>query len=241
MVLHNRRQHGGFFAQHNTVGNQRGCGVHHVGIARNARQRLFDTFHLADGNFELTADMRVSPNPHRHRFQTAGRVRRQGNAAAHRQTFHQHTPALAGHFRSTDDVVNRHKDILTASRAVLERYVQREMTTTNFNPRGRGWDQRTGNAQIFFTAQQFFRVRKFERQTEYGGDRRQGDITFVPGQAHAQHLFALPFAHADHASIRDRTGIRTGFRAGQREARNFLTTRQTRQIVIFLLFRTVML
>ena len=115
------------------------------------------------------------------------------------------------------------------------------MTTTNFNAWGRGWDQRAGNAQIFFTAQQFFRVRELKGQTQHGGDWRQGDITLVPGQAHAQHLLALPLAHADHAGIRNRARIGACFRAGQREARDFLTACQTRQVVIFLLFGTVML
>ena len=72
VVLHNRGQHGRFFAQHDAVGNQRCSGIHHVGIARDTRQRLFDTFHLADGDFELTADVGVRANPHRDRLQTAG-------------------------------------------------------------------------------------------------------------------------------------------------------------------------
>ncbi|MNE19575.1 hypothetical protein D3C80_1126630 [compost metagenome] len=115
------------------------------------------------------------------------------------------------------------------------------MAATNFNARRGGGDQRTGNAQIFFIAQQFVGVRELEGQTEYGRDRRKGDIAFVPGQAHTEHLLTLPVAHADHAGIRDRTGIRTGFRAGQREAWNFLSTCQTWQIVIFLRFSAVML
>ena len=115
------------------------------------------------------------------------------------------------------------------------------MTTANFHARRRGWDQRTGNAQILFTAQQFFRVGELKGQAEHGGDRRQGDIAFVPGQAHAQHLLALPLAHTDHAGIRDCACIGACFRAGQREARDFLTARQSRQIVIFLLFRTIVL
>ena len=185
--------------------------------------------------------MGVCTNPHRDRFQTTGRVRRQGNTAANRQTFHQHAPALTGHFWTTDDVVNRYKDILAAGWAVLERYVQREVATTNFNAWGGGWDQRTGNAQIFFTAQQFFRIGELKGQSQHGRDRGERNITFVPGQAHTQHLLALPFTHADDAGIRDRTRIGTRFRAGQREAWNFLAACQTRQVVIFLLFGTVVL
>ena len=115
------------------------------------------------------------------------------------------------------------------------------MATANFDARGAGRDQRTGDAQIFFAAQQTVGIGEFKSQAQYGRDRGEGDITLIPGQAHAQYLLALPFAHADDAAVRDGAGVRARFRTGQRKARNFLTTRQARQIVVFLLFSTVML
>ena len=115
------------------------------------------------------------------------------------------------------------------------------MATTDFNAGSGGRDKRTGDTQLFFPAQQAVRVGEFERQPQHGSDRRKRDIAFIPGQTHAQHLLALPFAHADDAGIRNGAGIGTRFRAGQREARNFLTASQAWQIVVFLLFRTVML
>jgi hypothetical protein len=57
VILHNRRQHRRFLAQHNAVGNQRGGGIHHVGVTRDTRQRLFDPFHFTDGDFELAANV----------------------------------------------------------------------------------------------------------------------------------------------------------------------------------------
>src|SRR5690606_11868167 len=108
-------------------------GIHHVGITGNTRQRLFNPFHFTNRDFELTADLRVSPNPHRNRFQAAGRVRRQRNAATDRQTFHQHTPALTCHAWAADDVINRYEDIFTTRWTVLEGHVQRDVTTPNLH------------------------------------------------------------------------------------------------------------
>ena len=115
------------------------------------------------------------------------------------------------------------------------------MATADFHARGGGGDQRAGDTQLFFSAQQTIRVREFESQPQHGGDRRQRDITFVPGQAHPQHLLTLPVAHAHHAGIRDGAGVRARFRAGESEARDFQAACQTRQIMILLFFGTVML
>ena len=45
---------------------------------------------------------------------------------------------------------------------------------------------------------------------------------------------ALEGAAADHAGIDHRGGVRTGFRAGEAEAGNFLAARQPRQPIILL-------
>ena len=82
---------------------------------------------------------------------------------------------------------------------------------------------------------------QFERRAQYGGDRRQRDVALVPGQAHAQHLLALPVAHAHGADVRNGTGIGARFRAGQREARDLVAARRARQVVVFLFFGAVVL
>ncbi|CAH0199007.1 hypothetical protein SRABI106_01485 [Rahnella aquatilis] len=112
---------------------------------------------------------------------------------------------------------------------------------TNFNTGGVGWDQRTGNAQIRFVAEQVIGIFQFKCQAQHGGDRCQRDVTLVPGQAHAKHFLTLPLAFTHDTKVRDGTGIRTRFRAGQGETGNFQTFGQTRQIVIFLLRGAVML
>ncbi len=81
------------------------------------------------------------------------------------------------------------------------------MATPDFNAGGAGGDERAGDAQLLFSTQQAVWIGEFKRQPQYGGDRRKGDIAFVPGQAHTQHLLALPFAHADDAGIRNGAGI----------------------------------
>ena len=147
VVFHDGRQHRRFLAQHQAAGDQRSRGIHHIGVTGDTRQWLFDAFHFADRDFELTADMGVSANAQRHGFHATGGVGRQGDATAYRQTFNQHAPALTGHFWPANDVIDRYEHVVTAGRAVLERHVQREVTVTDFNARSAGWDQRTGDAR----------------------------------------------------------------------------------------------
>ena len=64
--------HGGFFTEHNAVGNQRCRSIHHVGVPGNTRQRLFNPFHLTNRNFELTANVRIRTRCQRYRFHAAG-------------------------------------------------------------------------------------------------------------------------------------------------------------------------
>ncbi len=74
VILHNCRQYRWFFAKHNAVGNQRGGGIHYVGVACDTRQRFFDPFHFTDRDFELAANVRVGAGSHGDGFQAAGSV-----------------------------------------------------------------------------------------------------------------------------------------------------------------------
>ncbi|CCK14575.1 hypothetical protein BN136_585 [Cronobacter universalis NCTC 9529] len=185
--------------------------------------------------------MGVGAGGERNRLQATSRVGRQRNAAAHRQAFHQHTPALTGHFRPADNVIDRHKDIVAARRPVLERHVEREVAAADFNTWRVCRDQRAGNAELLLAAQQAIRVREFKREAQHRSDRRERNVALVPGEAHAEHLLALPFAHADHAGIRNGARIGARFRAGQREAGDFHATRQARQVVVLLRVGAVVL
>ena len=72
VILNDSRQHGGFFTEHNAVGNQRCRSIHHVGITGNTRQRLFNPFHLTNRDFELTANVSIRARCQRYRFHAAG-------------------------------------------------------------------------------------------------------------------------------------------------------------------------
>ncbi|MDT4819991.1 hypothetical protein FQZ97_531220 [compost metagenome] len=94
--------------------------------------------------------------------------------------------------------------------------------------------QRASDAQVFLAAQQPVGVVQAERQAQQRADRGQRDVALVPGDLHADHFAALPFALADDAAVRDRRGVGAGPGAGQREGRDFLAARQARQIVLLL-------
>jgi len=77
---------------------------------------------------------------------------------------------------------------------------------------------------------------QLECHTEQRRCRSQRDIAFFPSQADTQHiLLSGKFSMAHHAIIRDRTGIRTSERAGERKARHFQPLRQAMQIFFLLL------
>ena len=84
VIFHDSGQHCRFLAEHDAVGDQRRRSVHHIGVTGDTRQRLFNPFHFADGDFELAANMGVSASRHGNGFQTTGGVGRQSNTAADR-------------------------------------------------------------------------------------------------------------------------------------------------------------
>ena len=72
VILNDSRQHGGFFTEHNAVGNQRRRSIHYVGVPGNTRQRLFNPFHLTDRDFELTTNVSIRTGCQSHRLHAAG-------------------------------------------------------------------------------------------------------------------------------------------------------------------------
>ncbi len=113
------------------------------------------------------------------------------------------------------------------------------MTIADTHARVIGRDQRTGDADLFLVAQQFFRVIELERQSQHGGARRQGDVALVPVQANAEHFLAPVHALADDPLVRDGARIGARFRTGQGEAGYFLAVGQPRQPEILLGLGTV--
>src|SRR3546814_3936896 len=67
------------------------------------------------------------------------------DAAAGRQAFGQHAPALTGHRRAADDRVDRHEHVATDDRAVHERRT-RIVAAADLYARRRRRQQRAGDA-----------------------------------------------------------------------------------------------
>ncbi len=141
---------------------------------------------------------------------------------------------MARHGRAADDEVQRHEDVGTARRAVHEHGVQREVAAAGVHAGMVVRHQRAGDAQVFLAAQQAIGVVQAERQPQQRADRGQRDVALVPGDAHADHFAALPFALADDAAVGNGRGVGTGPRAGQRKGRHLVATRQARQVVVLL-------
>src|SRR6185437_13502943 len=78
-----------------------------------------------------------------------------------------------------------------------------------------------------------------ERKPDDGGDRRERDVALGKVQAKPEDLAALPRAAAYDSSVGNRGGIRARARAGEREARDFLPARQSRQVIVLLLLSAV--
>ncbi len=164
----------------------------------------------------------------------------QGNAAADRETLHQHPPALSCHFLATDDVVQRDEDVLAADRAVQEWCTDRTMAAADFHALGVPGDQRTGDAVVFGIAEEAIRIKHAEGQSDDRRHRRQRDPAFLEIEADTQHFLAVHFLLADDTGIGQRGGIGTRARAGQAEAGNLPAIGQARQVVLLLLFGTVL-
>jgi hypothetical protein len=84
-------------------------------------------FEAADRLVELLADARIRSRCIDRRLRATGRVGRQRDAAANRELLDEHAPALTRHLRTADDELDRHEDVATGDRSVLERHVEREM------------------------------------------------------------------------------------------------------------------
>ncbi|MNV24509.1 hypothetical protein D3C71_1155760 [compost metagenome] len=209
-------------------------------MAADAGQRFFHAFELADGHAELAAHARIPAHGARRQLGHAGVGRGQRNRTARGQAFHQHAPALAGHGGAADDEVQRHEDVGATRGAIHEHGVQGEVAAAGVHAGMVVRHQRASDAQVFLAAQQAVGVVQAERQAQQRADRRQRDVALVPGDAHADHFAALPFALADNAAVGNGGGIRTRPRAGQRKGRHVFAARQARQVVVLLFIGAVM-
>ena len=97
-----------------------------------------------------------------------------------------------------------------------------------------GGDQRAGDSEILVTAEPPVGVAQPEREPDQRGDRRERDVALGPAQPDAEDLLAVPLVAA-HDALALRGGrVAAGLRAGEREARDLLAARETRQVVVAL-------
>ena len=139
----------GLFAQVHRAGGHAARGVHHVGVAADARQRFLDALELAHRCAELAAHAGIGAHGAGGQLGHAGVGGRQRDRAAGGQAFHQHAPALAGHGGAADDEVQRHEHVLAARRAVHEHGVQREVAAARVHAGVVVRHQRAGDARSF--------------------------------------------------------------------------------------------
>ena len=214
VVFDDGRDHRRFLAKVDRASGHDARGIDRISIAGDARQHFLDAFEFADGNLELAAHPAVGAGRAQRQFGCAGTRRRQGDGSARGKALHQHAPALAGVLASADDPLHRNEDVLAPVRPVHERGIQREMAAADVYARMFGRNQRQRNADVLLLAEQAIGIVKLECEAEQRRHRPEGDVTLFPGKTDADHFAAFVQTLADHAKIRDRACVRTGFRAG---------------------------
>ena len=146
----------------------------------------------------------------------AGSRRRQRDSATNGKQFDQHFPALASHFSSANDVVERYEDVFTCSRAIHEGNRQRVMTPAHFHAIGIGRNEGGGDTVIVLIAYEVVRVGELESEAQHGRYRRERNIAFAPVETDARDCFALPFALAHDARVDQRRCVGAGLRRARR-------------------------
>ena len=217
-------------------------------MGTDAGERVGHAFKLADRQAELLADAHPGGSGPGGVFGVAHRLRGQRNAAADRQAFHQHPPALSGIIAPADNPFQREENVFAPYRPVPKRRAVRVVTALVVQAFDGGRQQCAGDADVGFVAQQAFGVAQFERQTDYGGNRRHGDPAFFKAHPYAQYVFMARAvarvgiaAVADDAGIGNRAGVGTRPRAGEGETGHIDAFGQPRQVVVFLLGGAVVL
>ena len=239
MVLDDRRDHRGLFAEVHGARGHRAGRVHRVEVAADAGERLLDAFEFSDRRLELAAHARIGAGCARGELGVARPRGGQRDRASRGEALHQHPPALARHLRPADDPVERHEHVLAPVRAVLEHRVQRVVPAADVDARRVGAHERAGDSDVFLAPEQMVRVVEPEGEPEQRRNGTQRDVALFPGDAHAEHFAAFPDSLAHDAEIRNRRGVRARVRIGEAETGNFEAFREARQVVVFLLLGAV--
>ena len=157
----------------------------------------------ATGKPELLADSAIGTlRSPQHRLGTGGRRRRQRDRTPRRQAFHQHAPAMAGLFGTTDDPINRDEDVLAPVRTVRKRSTIRQMAAADVHARMVRRDDGNRDAKIFALAERPSGSNRLEGQADQCRLRTKRDIALVPGESNAKRLDAVVRAALDERRYR---------------------------------------
>ena len=211
-------------------------------VAENSdlRCRFLHTFEFADFRFELATDLAERAGHAIANFTACSGQSRKRNTSTCAQAFNEHTPTFTGHFRATDDPVNRDKYIFAINRPIHE-WCTGVVTATDFNAFVISRNQGTGNTVILGIriTQQAVRVTQLKCQANYRCHRRKCNPALSEVEANTKYFFAVKLALTNDTQIRDRTCVRSYFRAGQTKAWNLGTFGKSGQPAFFLLVSTV--
>ena len=195
VIFQDRRQHRRLLAGIDGGRGQSARGIEHIGVGRDARQRLFDAFELADGKAELAADTGIGARVARRRTwrrpcESAGSEMARP-AARQSISMRQPCPACALPPMMVSSGTNTS---LPVRRAVLERLPGRIMAAADLDAGRVGGNQRQRNADIFLAAQQMIGIVQTECEAQQRRHGRQRDVALVPGELHAERALAFEFA-----------------------------------------------
>ena len=215
--------------------------VHGVGVSHHPRDHALDAFELSDWHVELAPDAGVGTGGEHRSFAAARAARGQRNAATHGELLDQHAPALTHHLWTTNDEVERNEHVLALDRTVLERHVQREVSSADAHTTRAARDQRAGDAYVDGITQQLLRIEQSEGEADDCRHRGERDVALGEVEPQTNDLATFPQATAYNAGVGEGGGIGAGTRAGQCEAGNVLAAGESRQVVILLLLGAVVL
>src|SRR3989344_2003449 len=124
-----------------------------------------------------------------------------GTEAAAARPPHRRAPAGPGAPAPADDPLKRDENIFTPVGAVLERDVERVVTRADFHAGRVRVNERQRDTELFLFTEQMLRVEQPEGEPEHRGHGPKRDVTLLPVEADAEHIFfAFKLAAAPHAT-----------------------------------------
>ena len=232
LELHHRRDHGGLVAGIDGAAGVDPGGLHQVGEAGDAGERLLDPLEAADGRAELPAHGRVGAGDAGHPLGAAHGLRRQRDRPPRRERLHQHLPPPARAGRAADHGVERHHHVVALGGAVGEGDAQRIVAPADLDAGGRGGYEDAGDPHVLPMPKEVLRIAQPDGEAQQGGDRGEGDVALPPTQPQGEP--AVPGAEDDPFGG-ERGGVGAGLGLGEGEAGDLLAAGEAGEVEAALL------